>query len=240
MSSFSPVAKNQLLVTLVRHGETALNAKRLMQGQTDVPLSEIGIAQAEKLGQHMLLTHQKFTRVYSSDLSRAHQTAKIILHHSKNPLEIKIDRRLRERSFGEVEGKHFSELLNEAKKYGLNIIDYTPKGGESSKEVSIRAGEFFQELCDLTDYLENLEGEHALIVTHGGLMANLMRHLNSTRETYILKDFDDAEGFKIAPNTGVTCFAITAIPPGVKKQRAIIFDCINNADHLDHHVPLMD
>jgi broad specificity phosphatase PhoE len=230
MSSFSPTVKNQFLVTLVRHGETALNAQRLLQGQTDVPLSDVGIEQAEILGKH--LSNVKFTRAYSSDLCRARETAELILRHSKNPITIKTDKRIRERCFGEAEGKHASEFMKEASKIGLNVIDYTPRGGETSSAVSLRAGSFFQELCELIDSLENVEGEHALIVSHGGLMANLMRHLNSCREIYFLKNFNESDGFKIAPNTGITTFAITKLPRGIVKRRLIIFDKFNNANHL--------
>ena len=62
--------------TVVRHGETAANQGNIIQGQTDVPLSETGEEQARILGRRW--KNKKFDAVYSSDLSRAMRTASLI------------------------------------------------------------------------------------------------------------------------------------------------------------------
>ena len=63
---------------IVRHGETAWNAEHRVQGQLDVPLNGIGLRQAEAVGR--ALKDERFDAVYSSDLTRARQTAAPILN----------------------------------------------------------------------------------------------------------------------------------------------------------------
>ena len=60
----------------MRHGETAWNAEHRVQGQLDIPLNAMGLAQAAAVAQ--ALSAEKFSAVYSSDLSRAMQTARPI------------------------------------------------------------------------------------------------------------------------------------------------------------------
>ena len=68
--------------TVVRHGETAANRGNIIQGQTDVPLSETGEEQARILGRRW--KNRKFDAVYSSDLSRALRTAELDVLHEDN------------------------------------------------------------------------------------------------------------------------------------------------------------
>ncbi|CAG7661333.1 unnamed protein product [Allacma fusca] len=165
----------QFTVTLVRHGETPMNAKRLIQGHTDTPLSETGIKQAETLGKH--LSNEKYTRAFASNLQRAHHTARIILSFSENPVEIAVDKRLCERGFGDAEGKYVPDVHEEAKKLGLQFHNFTPAGGETFSDVQTRVQGFICDLCKLVD--ENQEThENVLIVTHGGWMVALMRYLS--------------------------------------------------------------
>ncbi|MGH8687626.1 MAG: histidine phosphatase family protein, partial [Burkholderiales bacterium] len=60
-------------ICMVRHGETAWNAEGRVQGQTDVPLSPVGEAQARALG--AALAGRRFAALYASDLARVRQTA---------------------------------------------------------------------------------------------------------------------------------------------------------------------
>ena len=79
---------------LIRHGETAWNRERRMQGQTNTPLSDIGRAQAVAVGQR--LASHAFAALYSSDLQRAWDTAAAIAQASGR--EIVSEPRLRERN----------------------------------------------------------------------------------------------------------------------------------------------
>lgn len=92
---------------LVCHGETPWNREGRAQGQSDPPLSELGVRQAELLGRRLSAT--AFDEVYASDLARARYTARLALPAA----EIRLDARLREISFGTWEGKVWSELEDE-------------------------------------------------------------------------------------------------------------------------------
>lgn len=135
-------------LTLVRHGETLHNKDNVIQGQLDVPLSAIGLEQAELLGKH--LQQQRFTHVYSSDLSRAKQTAQSILEKNQvTPGPIVEDQRLRERKFGTVEGRSFGYLKEASNKANQSVSSYTPPGAETLDQVRKRAVAFFEDLCQL-------------------------------------------------------------------------------------------
>lgn len=89
---------------LIRHAQTIWNAERRIQGQSDAPLSARGVAQAEQLA--LRLKSLQFERVYSSDTRRALHTAEIALGGKK----VEQEPRLREMSYGMLEGKVRSEL----------------------------------------------------------------------------------------------------------------------------------
>ena len=91
---------------LVRHGETLWNRERRMQGQTDTPLSAIGRAQAQAVGQR--LARHPFVALYSSDLTRAWDTAAAIARASGR--EVRREPALRERTFGVFEGLTYEEM----------------------------------------------------------------------------------------------------------------------------------
>nr|XP_033809044.1 fructose-2,6-bisphosphatase TIGAR isoform X1 [Geotrypetes seraphini] len=146
-------------LTLVRHGETRYNKEKVLQGQgVDEPLSETGFRQAEAAGR--FLSNVKFTHVFSSDLIRAKQTAATILGKSRHcgDLEIRLDARLRERSYGAAEGKPLSDLRAMAKATGEQCPSYTPPGGETLEQVRARSKAFFEFLCQLAVEEEGREG----------------------------------------------------------------------------------
>ncbi len=86
---------------VVRHGQTAWNAVRLLQGSTDIPLNETGLRQAHETAE--LLRDVPIDRVFLSPLSRAAETGRIIAEGRDIP--VITDDRLRERGYGEFEGK---------------------------------------------------------------------------------------------------------------------------------------
>ena len=156
-------------IILIRHGETAWNRERRMQGQTDTPLSDIGRAQAEALGQRMAT--RKFSALYSSDLSRAYETAAAVARVSGR--EIRRDPALRERTFGIFEGKTFDEVMQthpeDAKRWRLREPDYCPEGGESLSQFRTR-------ILRCVDALAiQHPGEQIAVVAHGGVMDVLYR-----------------------------------------------------------------
>ena len=90
--------RTQLII--VRHGETQWNIANIRQGHLDSELTDIGIAQAKALAQRLL--RERFSALYSSDLSRAHDTARAVAGHTGH--RITVDPRLQERRFGIFEG----------------------------------------------------------------------------------------------------------------------------------------
>src|SRR5690606_38476427 len=91
---------------LTRHGQTDWNIARRYQGQSETPLNEKGIRQAEQLAKR--LSTETIHAIYASDLSRGMNTAKAIAaFHS---LDVEPDARLRELSFGDWEGMTYEEM----------------------------------------------------------------------------------------------------------------------------------
>lgn len=93
-------------VYLVRHGVTPWNAQGLVQGWTDIPLSETGRAQAERLGEQ--LAGVRFAHVLTSTLSRARETAEIVAR--RHELTPEADGDLREYHCGRWEGRPYQEI----------------------------------------------------------------------------------------------------------------------------------
>ena len=139
-------------VWLVRHGRTAWNADRRFQGWTDVPLDEIGRSQAIELRSE--LEGVSFNAIWSSDLSRAMETAEL----AAGPPTI--DARLREMDFGDIEGSVWDQLDGETRE-GLKRFDgFVAPGGEAADAFQARVFEFLDELP---------AGRH-LVVAHGGVL----------------------------------------------------------------------
>ena len=96
-------------IIIIRHGETEWNQTGRFQGQSDVPLSAEGRAQAEALGRGLAVDH--VDAVYASDLSRAMETAAPLA--KRFGLDVIPDPLLRELHFGKWEGRFFSEINEE-------------------------------------------------------------------------------------------------------------------------------
>lgn len=161
---------------IVRHGETVWNVKKLLQGQADSRLTPKGEKQAHQV--KILLKDVRFDAVFSSDLARSRKTAKIITLERK--LAVQTTKLIRERSFGEYEGKHYTvfahelkqmlnkfEKLTDSKKYKFK---YTPSM-ESDAELVGRFITFLREIAVA------YSGKTLLVVTHGGMMRALLIHI---------------------------------------------------------------
>ncbi len=108
-------------ILLVRHGETALNAARIVQ-HPETPLNERGIGQAQRLAAR--LADFPIAGIVSSDYKRAHMTAEAIA--AVTGLPITIQESLRERNFGDARGVAHGDLG-----FDLYALDFHPCGGES-------------------------------------------------------------------------------------------------------------
>ncbi len=150
-------------IYIVRHGETNLNKARVLQGAFDEPLNEEGIRLAKISGQN--LKGIKFDEAFSSPLSRAYETTRIILEESGNKIEIKKDDRLKESNFGLWEN---TSITNDENHYAKDIREYIknpfcgllPPEGESVYQVINRTQDFLKELISRNDDKTYLIGMH--------------------------------------------------------------------------------
>ncbi|MGA8941322.1 MAG: histidine phosphatase family protein [Thermoactinomyces sp.] len=96
-------------ICLIRHGETEWNKEQRIQGHKNISLSDLGRKQAEKLASHLQST--RFDAIYTSDLWRAQETARIIAAKHQLPVTCSTD--FRERFCGEWEGLTVDELIRQ-------------------------------------------------------------------------------------------------------------------------------
>lgn len=149
-------------VVLWRHGRTAYNATARLQGQVDIPLDEVGRWQVEEAAQHLSQRHRP-TRIVSSDLGRAAATAAGLGRLSG--VEVQLDPRLRERSFGEWEGLTAGEISERwPDQYAIWRSGQDPQraGAESRLAVAARMAEAVTELAGGMDREDTL-----VVVSHG-------------------------------------------------------------------------
>lgn len=155
---------------LVRHGETDWNTERRWQGQLDVPLNGKGQWQARRVAQ--ALADWPITRLISSDLQRALVTAESIAAACGRP--VKTDPRLREMGFGAWEGLTYNEIMeSDADSYTLwkeNPFLHAPSGAETLDVAGRRIVHAWQEI-------EREYAETIVLVSHGGTLRILLRHL---------------------------------------------------------------
>ena len=134
---------------LVRHGETDWNADGRLQGQTDRPLSDFGRRQAQQLAEQ--LADEELEAIYSSDLSRARETAEIV--GRRLGLAVALDPELREKDWGTWEGLTAVER---------DRVEFVGESTEAHQERILGA---------LRRIAERHPGDgRVLVVTHGGSM----------------------------------------------------------------------
>ena len=148
-------------IILARHGETDWNLERRWQGHSDRPLNETGLAQAEELAEE--LAGESIAAVYSSDLVRAHETARIVA--ARLGLDVVAVPGLRERQFGSWEGLRDVEVEH------CFPGAHGPPDGETREEMLRRVLESIEAIAAAHD------GETVLVVCHGGpIRAALLHH----------------------------------------------------------------
>lgn len=165
-TGFGPPAGPLTEFWVVRHAETEWNASGRYQGQTDVPLSQLGREQAARLAGR--LTGLAFDAVYSSDLRRALETATTVASTLRGAPPVHTDEGLREIDVGALAGKVPSEIQAQFPDYLAALRDdpwnARRPGGESMADLAARAKRAFDALC------ERHAGERVLVVTHGGVV----------------------------------------------------------------------
>jgi broad specificity phosphatase PhoE len=145
---------------LVRHGETDWNRDGRWQGGSDTSLNDLGREQAQALAEQL---DGSIDVVYSSDLARARETAEIVA--AKLGLEVRVDARLRERSFGSWEGLTTSEIEDrfaDSHRRWREGVGAGADDAETFEDFSARVNDF------LADVLRLHPGENVLVISHGG------------------------------------------------------------------------
>ncbi|MBH96921.1 MAG: phosphoglycerate mutase [Rhodospirillaceae bacterium] len=149
-------------ILIIRHGETALNAARVVQPPS-TPLNAQGQEQAELLATR--LTQFKLGRIISSDYTRAHMTAVAVQQHQEVPVEL--EPLLRERNFGDIRGTPYSELTTD-----IFDPDFNPPNGESlgifDARVSVAWAKMIRIAVNMTS--------HLALITHGLVCKSIVKH----------------------------------------------------------------
>jgi broad specificity phosphatase PhoE len=161
-------------IILVRHGETDWNkVRRIQGGDSDTPLSETGLHQAEMLA--LRLKNEKITAIFSSPLQRAMHTARAIA--SYHNLGIVVLPSLIEIKVGELEGRLATDLMQRFDEFlcgnGKDKKPYVPPGGESVEDVQKRAWETITSLAD-----QQPEGTLVIVTHYFIIMTVICRVLN--------------------------------------------------------------
>jgi broad specificity phosphatase PhoE len=154
------------MIYVVRHGQTELNNAFALQGRSDHPLNETGVAQARTTGEELARLGIAFDHAYSSPLQRAIQTAELVAPGAP----VTVDQRLIEMDYGPYEG---ADLKNPAPEIITFFSDFVhnpaPEGMEQLSSVVARTGAFVEELAG--------EQGNVLVSTHAIAMKGILEYL---------------------------------------------------------------
>jgi probable phosphoglycerate mutase len=166
-----PMRMTRTTVILCRHGESEGNREARFGGHSSTPLTELGRNQARVTAQRLARTG--VDAVFSSDLSRAQETAEIIGQALRLPLEV--SPALRERSVGIFTGLSFDEARERYPSDYQALLrrepDSAPPQGESYLQCRARATRYLQ------DALARHAGQRILLVSHHLTLYQLVLHI---------------------------------------------------------------
>lgn len=220
--------RRYLNLVLVRHGETAWNAEGRLQGQTDIPLSETGRVQARALGRRLRSlwanpSQRPFARpraIYTSDLSRARETAELIRGDSiDGEIPVHSTALVRERGFGEWEG-----LTPDESRAKFGGSRHHGEEGEPHEAVWARMTQALTEIWDAEAAVD--PRTTAVLVGHGGSLRQLVCIVTGL-------GIDSRRHFSLS-NTGLSLIQIHGQALESASTRIALW---NDTSHLDHNVP---
>jgi 2,3-bisphosphoglycerate-dependent phosphoglycerate mutase len=193
------------VIFLIRHGETAGNAARIVQ-HPDIPLSPRGVAQAEHLARR--LAREGVARILSSDLTRARETAECLRRATGAPLVF--EPLLHERNFGDIRGIPYVDLG-----FDMFAPDYAPPNGETWPVFHARVDRAWERVHAMA---ASTDGNLA-VVTHGLVCRSLAgRHLGLPEGVVVPERWENASV------TMVQCPA---------PWRVTLLNCVAHLDDLD-------
>jgi Fructose-2,6-bisphosphatase len=159
-------------ITLIRHGQTEGNRRHWYYGSTDLPLSQEGAEELERLAEEKIYPSAEGAKIFTSGMTRTNQT----LHEIYGDIAFETVEALREMRFGIFE-KHSYEELKNVPAYQLWINDTSgeviPEGGESRRDFCSRIYSGWSEL-------EARSESDNIAVLHGGPISVIMMHLFGT------------------------------------------------------------
>lgn len=170
-----------------RHGETDWNRERRLQGHTNTPLNETGMAQARELAQ--VIEKHRPEVIVTSDLKRAQETANIVNEKLKLPLFMSAE--LRECMLGQAEGLLHDEIIA---RFGADSWDRWLSVKEEDKNFGFPGGQKKSEHTKkLMSFLETFLEEHpkyqlAGISTHGGSLRRIVHYAEGSPATPVPLD----------------------------------------------------
>ncbi|SHH28409.1 histidine phosphatase family protein [Massilia sp. CF038] len=155
-------------IVLIRHGETAWNAERRLQGHIDIALNAEGLRQAEALA--AALAGERFDAIVASDLQRAHQTAQAVAR--VQGMAVHTDPGLRERCYGGFEGLLYSEI--EAR-FPVEFAAWQARDIDSVMPPGVRVAESFRQFYErsmhsILGWAARHPGQTLALVAHGGVL----------------------------------------------------------------------
>ena len=173
---------------LVRHGESEWNLKNLFTGWKDPDLTEKGIAEARAAGQRLKAKGLGFDKAYTSVLTRAQHTLRVMLDELGQPnLPTVRDPALNERDYGELTGLNKDDAR---KKWGEEQVliwrrsyDVPPPGGESLKDTLARTLPYYMKMIQP----DVLNGKRILVAAHGNSLRALIMAIEGLSPEEILK-----------------------------------------------------
>jgi 2,3-bisphosphoglycerate-dependent phosphoglycerate mutase len=170
-------------LVLVRHGQSLWNLQNRFTGWVDVPLTPVGEEEARRAGER--LRGMTFDVAYTSALSRAQETLRLMLASSGIEVPVIRDAALNERDYGDLAGL---DKAATAERYGAEQVhvwrrsfDIAPPGGESLKDTAARTLPFFERAV-----LEDVRaGRDVLVVAHGNSNRSIVMRLDGLDETAV-------------------------------------------------------
>ena len=172
------------ILVLVRHGQSLWNLENRFTGWVDVPLTALGEEEAARAGER--LTGQHFDVAYTSTLTRAQETLRLIQETAQLDLPVIRDQALNERHYGDLQGLNKAET---AERYGEEQVHIwrrsyatPPPNGEALKNTAERTLPFFERaiLGDIT------QGKDVLVVAHGNSNRSIVMQLDELDEDAVL------------------------------------------------------
>ncbi|MBX3489773.1 MAG: 2,3-bisphosphoglycerate-dependent phosphoglycerate mutase [Parvibaculum sp.] len=175
------------LLVLVRHGQSEWNKKNLFTGWRDPGLTEQGIAEAREAGQAMKARGLVFDVAFTSALSRAQETNRIMLEElGQANIEIVEDQALNERDYGDLSGLNKDDAREKWGEEQVHIwrrsYDVPPPGGESLKMTAERVLPYYEKVIRP----RVLKGKRVLVAAHGNSLRALVMLLDKLTQEQVL------------------------------------------------------